>query len=282
MVKLRISAKSTIPTISKGEVVIKTCNRSETYGGEGEIPQSVVTHLFRVVSGLESNLVGEKAIQGQVKDAYLYASDNNLSSSMHMLFQRALYVGKKVRTNTGINRGAVSHSQAAVDLLINSNISLGNRKITLIGAHNMNQKIIAYLLKKGAKTIFLGNRTFHKAESMAKEIGSEAFTLDKLSEQLIDTDILISATSAPHYIVTNKNYPSGKKMTIIDLALPSDVDPSIVDKEPVKYITIDHVEDSVNINLEKRSLELKKASMIVESEIEIFMNNQAERLGRSV
>lgn len=274
MISLEIFDKAHSPAPCSGEVVIKTCNRSEVYSGAGEIPIEVVSRLFRVVCGLESNLIGEKAIQGQVKAAYLEACENQLSSSMHKLFQRALYVGKKIRSHTGINKGAVSYSQAAVDILMKKNIIEESMKISLIGAHIMNDKIISYLLKKGASTIFLGNRTYHKAKEIADKYGSEAFSLDQLTDQLLDTDILITASSAPHYLINANNFPANKKMTIIDLAMPADVDPELAAREYIDYITLEHIENTVSQNLEKRELELEKAGRMVDEEIDWFMAYQ--------
>ncbi|MGL1893504.1 MAG: hypothetical protein OCD02_17840 [Spirochaetaceae bacterium] len=280
MVKVEILNKDTFVPQRDKHVVLNTCNRTEIYSGEGEIPEEVIKHLFRVTTGLESSLIGEKAIQGQVKEAYKTASETGLSSSIHKLFQRALNVGKNVRTNTGINRGAVSHSQATVDLLINLNLNLKNSHITLIGAHNLNEKIIYYLLKKGAETVFLGNRTYYKAKEISEKYNSAAFHLDTLKEVLQKTDILITATAAPHAIIHKDNFPMDKEMTIIDLAVPSDTDIDVQNLDNVHYVDNTGVEKTVNVNLGIRELEFKKASIIVENEVELFLEklkNDTER-----
>lgn len=272
MISLEIKSRDEHIHSTTEAVYLKTCNRTEVYSGDGEIPVDIIRHLFRVTTGLESNLIGEKAIQGQVREAYKLGSKKPLSSSLHKLFQRALYVGKRVRTETGINRGAVSHSQAAVDLLINLDLDLKGSHITLIGAHNMNEKIMLYLKRKGAETIFLGNRTFDKAKDLADKQGSKAFHMDSLEEVLKNTDILITATSAPHHIIHKKNFPLTKDMTIIDLAVPEDVDRDVKELKNVHYIDNRKVEKSVNQNLAQREDEIKKATEIVEDEITLFLD----------
>jgi len=271
VVKVEILNKESVVTKESEQIVLKTCNRTEIYSGDGEIPKDIIKHLFRVTTGLESSLIGEKAIQGQVKEAYKLASNNLKSSSLHKLFQRALNVGKNVRTNTDINRGAVSHSQATVDLLIKLNINLKDSFITLVGAHNLNEKIICYLLNKGAETVFLGNRTFSKAKEISAKYNSQAFHLDDLNIILKKTDILITATAAPHAVIHRDNFPMDKSMTIIDLALPADTDLDVQNLKNVQYINNSGVEQTVNLNLNKRGLELKKASIIVENEVELFL-----------
>lgn len=263
-----------------GCVALATCNRTEIYKGDGEIPESVIRHLFRVTTGLESSLVGEKAIQGQVKEAYIRASVNKLSTSLHKLFQQALYVGKKVRTETGINRGAVSHSQATVDLLLTLKLDIRNSFITIIGAHNMNDKILFYLTKKGARTTFIGNRTYNKAKDLAAKYDSTVFHFDHLKNILNKTDILITSTSAPHPIIKSEKFPRNRSMTIIDLAVPSDIEDEIKQFSGVRYINNTGVEKTVNQNLELRTKEIEKAQEIVESEIDLFLHklqNNKER-----
>lgn len=281
MISLEIKSSDKFATPKPGTVVLKTCNRSEIYSGSGDIPIDIVRHLFRITTGLESNLVGENAIQGQVKEAYNRAKENNISSSLHKLFQKALYVGKKVRTETGINRGAVSHSQAAVDLLLKLNLDLENAFITLIGAHNMNDKIIYHLARKGAKTVFLGNRTFNKAKEIAKKYNSGVFHLDSLTSILNKTDILISATSAPHSIINSSNFPKGRQMTIVDLAIPQDISKEIINLDGIKYYNNSGVEDRVNQNLSLRKKEITLASIIVDNEVNDFLKKIKDDKERS-
>ncbi len=256
-------------------VFLQTCNRVELYSGGGHIPQNIISHLFRVVAGLESSLVGESAIQGQVKIAYLSASMNyRLDKSLHKLFQTALFVGKKVRSETSISQGAVSHSQAAANIICRSVKEIGNSLITVIGVHNINENIIRYLTKKGAGHIFIGNRTFDKAKALSIKYGCRAFRFNELKKILYQTDILISATSAPHLIIKQDIFPKNKKMHIIDLAVPRDIDETIGSLVDVKLFNIEMLERLVEQNIDKRKDAITNAEHIVNQEVERFVNWQ--------
>ncbi len=260
-----------IHSLNEG-VFLQTCNRVELYSGHGHIPQNIISHLFRVVSGLESSLVGETSIQGQVKKAYLSASVNNrLDKSLHKLFQTALYVGKKVRSETSISQGAVSHSQAAVNIICRSFHEICNSHITVVGVHNINENIIKYLTKKGAKTIFIGTRTYDKAKALSMKCGCQAFKFIELKKILRQTDILISATSAPHLIVTQDIFPENKKMFIIDLAVPRDIDENIGSLNGVELFNIEMLERLVEQNIDNRKDAIADAEHIINQEVERFI-----------
>lgn len=280
MVKIEVLNKNDVSLEVRNQVVLSTCNRAEVYSGDGEIPKEVIRHLFRVTSGLESSLIGEKAIQGQVKEAYSRAAALGLTSSLHKLFQRALNVGKKVRTVTGINKGAVSHSQAAVDLLLKLDLNISDSFITIIGANHLNDKIIYYLNRKGAKTVFIGNRTYEKAEKIAERHKSEVFHLNDLHSVLERSDIIITATSAPHTIIHKEHIPTDREITIIDLAVPADTGEEVINMENITYYNNAGVEETVNLNLDTRRLEIEKAAVIVDQEVEKFiakLRNDRER-----
>ena len=256
-------------------VAINTCNRLEIYYGEGYISDYIVNHLFRVVAGLESNLLGEIAIQGQVKKAYCKAIEKyQLSKSLHQLFQHALYVGKRIKTETAMSRGAISHSQVALEVILQSGIYLTNALITLIGAHKLNEDIIKYIKIKGGETIFLANRNFEKAQLIASKWGCKVFRLEQLKEILSFTDILITATSAPHLIIKKSDFPVGKEMFIIDLAFPRDVDEQIGLMDNVTLYNLEDIEHHVNQNIDKRKSEIKKAERIICDETFRFFEKQ--------
>jgi glutamyl-tRNA reductase len=252
-------------------IFIKTCNRLEFYYGDGVIPIDVARHLFQMVSGLESSMIGEIAVQGQVKNSYKQACERYaLSKSLHMLFQTALSVGKRVRNESSISKGAVSHSNAAVDLICKSGLAIEKSQITIIGANKINEDIIRFLKSKGAETILLGNRTYDKASQIALRNGCHTFRLENLSGFLSFTDILISSTSAPHFIVPKSIFPSEKKMLILDMAFPRDVDPEIGFMENVRLYNIESIEKYVMQNIGKRKKEIEKARSVIERELEIF------------
>ena len=256
-------------------VFVKTCNRLEFYFGEGEIPVEIARYLFRLVSGLESCLVGEIAIQGQIKASYLEASRRyKLSKSLHALFQTALSVGKRVRSESSISKGAMSHSNAVVNIICTSGINLGSSLITLVGAHKLNEDIIRFLKSKGAETIILGNKNYNKALQISSKHDCTAFRLELLPDLLPFTDILITATAAPHLIVKKDLFPTDKKMLIIDLAFPRDVDPRIEALENVTLYNLESIEKHVSHNIENRKAQIENAQIIIERELKLFYEKQ--------
>ena len=249
-------------------VFLQTCNRVELYYGDGDIPDDVARHLFRVVCGLESAITGEKAVQGQVKDAYLAARNSQkLPTPMHKLFESALQIGKRVRNETEISHGAVSHSLAAIEIIEQEKIDLENSRITIIGVNKLTADIIKFLQNKGAKLVFLANRTEEKARKMAQPFGIEVYTLDEKAAFMHDTDILISATSAPNAIICKSDINPNKKLLAIDLAFPRDIEPDVTEIEGVTLYNLHDVEQKVKDNISIREDEIKKAEALIEEEI---------------
>ena len=249
-------------------ILLKTCNRTELYWGEGEIPIPVIRHLYRVASGLESGLVGERAIQGQLKNAYREACERyKLSSQLHKLFQTAMHTGKRVRTETGISEGAVSHSQLTVDILKKEFIHWNQKIVSIIGVNKLTEDILKFLTAKQTVSVFLSNRNLEKAEMLAKQYLGIAVSLHKKKQMLALTDILICATSAPHTIIKQEDIPSGKEMLIFDLAFPRDVEISLASKKGIRIFDLDDVEQFAKNNLTRRSKEIEKAERIIEHEI---------------
>ena len=252
-------------------VLLQTCDRVELYWGEGSVPAPIAHHLFSVVSGLESSLIGECAIQGQVKNCYQASSEKFvLSSSLHRLFQTALSVGKRVRTDSAISQGAISHSQAVIECLIQEKVQLKNALITLLGVNKLNEDIIKFLQSKGAYSIFLGNRYFEKAQVQAEKYGCKAFQLDQMQPFLDYTDVLITATSAPHLIVRPEHISQNQKILILDLAFPRDVDESIGLLPNVTLYNLEDIKLRVNQNKEARMKEMEVAFQIIDEEVEKF------------
>lgn len=250
-------------------VFLQTCNRVELYYGDGEIPDSVARHLFRVVCGLESAIVGERAVQGQVKEAYLSARDSGekLSTGLHKLFECALQIGKRVRTETQISHGAVSHSLAAIELIEREHINLKNARIVIIGVNKLTGDIIKFLKNKGAELMFLANRTESKAHQLADPYGIEVFRLDEKRDFLREADILISATSAPHAIVFKDDLNGHSPLLAIDLAFPRDIDPEVIELPGVRLYNLQDVEQLVQGNISVRQEEVAKAELMIEEEI---------------
>ena len=249
-------------------VFLQTCNRVELYYGDGDIPDDVARHLFRVVCGLESAITGEKAVQGQVKDAYLAARNSQkLPAEMHKLFESALQIGKRVRNETEISHGAVSHSLAAIEIIEQEKIDLQNARITIIGVNKLTADIIKFLHNKGAKLVFLANRTEEKARKMAQPFGIEVFALEDKATFMRDTDILISATSAPNSIICKSDIIPKHRLLAIDLAFPRDIEPDVTEIEGVRLYNLHDVEQKVKDNISIREDEVKKAEALIEEEI---------------
>jgi glutamyl-tRNA reductase len=260
--------KSICQQISQPSVFLQTCNRVELYSGNGDVPDSVARHLFRVVSGLESALIGEQAVQGQVKNAYLTAREQyHLPAQMHKLFESALLVGKRVRNETEISHGAVSHSLAAIEILEKEHIDLIKAHITIIGVNKLTSDILKFLKNKGAQNVFLANRSIDKAQALAEDMGYQAYGLEDKKQWLEDTDILISATSAPQLIVKREDIKTDKHLLAIDLAFPRDIDPELAKDKWVTLYNITDVEHRVQHNISVRLSEVKKAENIIEEEI---------------
>lgn len=282
-----VSSVSSVPYI-----FLKTCNRSEIYYDDGKEPgvsDDVARHLFRVISGLESAIMGERAVQGQVKEAYYTAkAQRPLPTELHKLFQSALQVGKRVRNETEISHGAVSHSLAAIEILEEellggsvTNLSsqclkLQNAHITIIGVNKLTADILKFLQNKGAKMVFLANRSQIKAHHLADPLGIKVYTLEEKTDFLTHTDILISATSAPHLIIHKEDIPEDKSLLAIDLAFPRDIDSKLKELPNVHLFNIRDVEMKVRQNLDVRVAEVKRAEEIIEEEIK-ELNEALER-----
>ena len=254
--------------VERGAVLLQTCNRVELYYGEGDVPDDVARHLFRVTAGLESALIGERAVQGQVKDSYQQAQlQYRLTAEMHKLFSCALEVGKRVRTETEISQGAVSHSLAAIEILQQEQVDLSQSRITIIGVNKLTSDILKFLKNKGARMVFLANRSQMKAHQLADPLGISVFELHDKQRFLADTDILISATSAPHAVIDATDIPAGKKLLAIDLAFPRDIDPSVGRLPNVRLYNLSDVERRVRENISIRKSEVVRAEAIIEEEI---------------
>jgi len=259
-------------------VLLQTCNRIELYCGDGDVPDEVANHLFRVVSGLESALIGEQAVQGQVKEAYRQARlQHQLSAPMHKLFEYALLVGKRVRNETEISHGAVSHSLAAIEIIEDENIKLADARITIIGVNKLTEDILKFLKNKGAKMVFLANRSLNKARKLADIVGCDVCDFSEKRAFLRDTDILISATSAPHLIVKAEEIDINKKLLAIDLAFPRDIDPVLSRMPNVRLFNITDVEQKVKHNISVRHNEVEKAEHIIDEEIKELQDTLKRR-----
>jgi glutamyl-tRNA reductase len=298
-------------------VVISTCNRTEVYlvvGGAGgdlvqaegdvlgllarragirptELAQEIYSprncdaarQLYRVTAGLESMIVGEAEIQGQVRRAHEAAMRAGTTGAFsNRLFAAALTTGKRVRTETEIGSSRVSVPSVAVDLALSVLGTLEERHVVILGAGETSELTARALADQGAGTIFVANRHADRALSLAERFGGRVVGLDGLPEQLLHADIVLSSTSSPHPIVGREELelvmaergeespPARRGLLLIDIAVPRDIDPGCGELEGVTLYDIDDLQAVVARNLDTRASEIPRAQEIVEEEIHRF------------
>ncbi|HEX2086971.1 MAG TPA: glutamyl-tRNA reductase [Solirubrobacteraceae bacterium] len=288
-------------------VAISTCNRTEVYlvasdgveaesaalgalaGRAGIRPTELAEviysprncdaarQLFRVTAGLESMIVGESEVQGQVKRAYEAALAAGTTGSLsNRLFGAALAAGKRVRAETGIGAGAASVSSVAVDVATEVLGDLAGRPVVIIGAGETSELTAQALAAKGVSTIFVANRHAARARSLADRFGGTVLPLDRLPEQLEHADVLLCATASPHAIVGRDELElvmearRGRPLLVLDIAVPRDVDPACAELDGVRVVDMDGLQRVVATNVQGRGSEAARGEEIVEEEIGRF------------
>jgi glutamyl-tRNA reductase len=239
--------------------------------------REAVRHLFRVAASLDSLIMGEPQILGQVKEAYRRAVDHRATGVLlNRLVHHALRAAKRVRTETGIAGNAVSVSYAAVELAKKIFGGLHGKTILLIGAGEMSELAARHLLRQGVERILIANRTYARAEEMATAFGGSPVAFDRLSEVLPEVDIVIASTGAPGYVITAEMVAAALRrrrnrlLFLIDIAVPRDIDPAAAEIDNVYLYNIDHLQDVVDANRETRHAEAAKAEGIVAEEVAVF------------
>ncbi len=236
-----------------------------------------IRHLFRVTSSLDSMVVGEPQVLGQVRRAYSIALEAGTAGRiLNRLVHHAFRVAKRVRTETGIGANAVSISYMAVELGKKIFNSLEGHTALLIGAGEMAELSARHLLNAGVSRVLLANRTEERSNKLAAELGGEKVDFDKLSDYLAEADIIISSTASDQYLVTEamarealskrRNRPS----FFIDISVPRNVDPAVGKIPNVFVFDIDDLESVISSNIREREREAERAELIVESEIMQF------------
>jgi glutamyl-tRNA reductase len=233
-------------------------------------------HLFEVVAGLDSMVLGETEIQGQVKQAYDLALNHGFTAkTLNKLFQQAFATGKKVRSETLIQRGSTSVGSVAVDLAEKVH-DLKACQIMLVGAGEMSRVCAQSLMSRGAKSIIVSNRHFDKAELLAAEMGGVALPYDDLEDKMHEVDIVISSTSAPHYVITEPMMKKVMKkrgwrsMFVIDIAVPRDVDPVVNSLDGVYLYDIDALQSIAMEGRKERERQLSVCLEIVGQQLNKF------------
>lgn len=266
---------------------IKTCNRSELYlildkdclndfnfeNFMVEWDDDALRHLLRLSCGLESMIIGEDQILGQIKDVRQKSVSNGYSGPiLNTVFTKAVHVGQSVRKRTNINRGSISIGSAAVELAESVHGYLKCKKVLVVGAGKMGTLVAKALAEKRLKAIVVANRTYDRATCLAKELGGSAIHFDMLDEAMGDADVIISATGAPHSILTYEKVKNAvspekcKNMVMVDIANPRDIDED-VKKLGVKLFNIDDLRGIADQNKKMRESEAKEAESIIEEEL---------------
>ena len=286
-------------------VVVSTCNRVEVYGVtpkvNGNIPHlfqllagssddfspylyvkegaEAAQHLFSVASGLDSMVLGETEITGQVKQAYLAAQDAKLTGRVtNRLFQTALQVAKEIRTQTAIGRGATSVGSVAVELAERIfDHDLSAKTVMILGAGKMGEACVRHLAKKGARSILVSNRSYDRALNLATEFGGRAIRFDEYLAAMAEADIVVSSTGAPDTILHRSEVASvmaarhHRPLFLIDIAVPRDIDADVDQLENVYLYNVDHLDAIMSENLRLREQELHRCHAILQKHTEVLL-----------
>jgi glutamyl-tRNA reductase len=236
-----------------------------------------VRHLFGVAAGLDSMIVGEAEVQGQVKRAYELALVEGVTGPVsNRLFKDALGAGKRVRTETAISRAHVSVSSVAVELARGTLGELDARSVLVIGAGENGELTARALHERGVSTVFVANRHYDRAIGLAQRFGGHAVRFEELPRQLIEADIVVSATASPHQIVGRDEMAlvadqrDGRPLLMIDIAVPRDIEPSVREVRGVTLYDMDDLQREVDRNMGSREAEAVRARRLVDQEVERF------------
>ena len=286
-----------------GGVLLSTCNRTEFYlndpseaaghaiwallserlgdGREASMygyttrDRDAVRHLYRVSAGLDSMILGESQIQGQVRQAW-ETSRAQAGPVLHRLFQTALLVGSRVRSETALGVGAASAPSAAVALASKIFGSLAGRVAVILGAGDVAELAAACLVDEGVAVTLVANRTYERAKVVAEQLGTRAATLDEVWDQFSTVDIVLCSTAAPHAVVTWERVADpirrrgGRPLCVLDLAVPRDVEPAVGQLEHVFLYDIDDLQAVAAQGADERRAVVPAAERIVDEELEQF------------
>lgn len=297
-------------------VVIRTCNRLEAYVATEDnhgarlllekamrktIPydgrnfwyilqdDDCIRHLFSVVCGMDSLIVGEDQIQHQIRDAFMRARETgHVGKILYALFNNAIIVGKRVRTETDLNKGAVSVGYAAIELAEKEIGTLDGKSIAIVGAGDMAGVIAKNLVGKGPETVFVTNRTFERALELAKELDGMAVKMDRLVDMVARSDVVLVATSATHDVITLDVVVSAmcqrpeKPLLIIDVSLPVNTSEKVTSVDNVKLFTMASLDAIAAENVARRKGEISRAERIIRQEMARIEDERKTREANAV
>ena len=237
-----------------------------------------VRHVFRVASSLDAMVIGEPQIVGQFKAAYQGALEQEATGAiLNHLCERALYVAKRVRTETGVAQAAVSVPSAAVELARKIFGDLSGRTAMILGAGEMAELAARHLADEGVRSIIVSNRSYERAQELAGRLQGRAISFDDAKSEMVHSDVVISSTGAPHYVLSKADLTEiihlrrQRPLFLIDIAVPRDIDPSVNDLDNVYLYDIDDLEGVVQANLRERQKEAERAEALVEKEVTQFI-----------
>jgi len=237
----------------------------------------VVKHIFRVASGLDSMILGEPQIGGQVRKAFLTAQElGTLDSLLQQLFDNTMRVSKRVRTETGIGEHAVSVPYAAVELAKKIFGDLRGLQVLLLGAGEMGELTAEHLHALHVKQVFVANRSHERAVELATRFEGEAVQFDRIDEHLAKCDIVVASTAAPHYLVEPHHVKRAREarrnrnLFLIDLSVPRNINPAVAEIDGAYLYNVDDLQQVADANLELRQQKAREAEQIVVREVEIF------------
>ena len=241
--------------------------------------KEAVEHLFRVSSSLDSMILGEAQILGQVKEAYSLARDlRSTGLVLNQLFEKAFSIAKKVREETGIAERSVSISSAAVELAQKIFDDLENRTVMLVGTGEMAELAAKHLISYGVKTVYVTSRTYERAANLARMLNGSALDFEAFKNELHRADIVITSTSAPNFIIKKEivekaiHERKNKPIFFIDIAVPRDIEPDVNDLENVYLYDIDDLQVVVSANIKEREKEAENAMNFISQEVTKFNN----------
>jgi glutamyl-tRNA reductase len=298
-------------------VIVSTCNRVEIYASTSIAPEAafaelkkfLVTHhafdgalgdelyffaephslhhLFKVASGLDSMVIGETEIFGQLKKAYELAFQHkHTGARLNKAFQRAFNVAKHIRTETNIQRGSVSVMSAAVELAEKIFSSLAEHEVLVIGAGETSEKTARALLSRGARGVVVTNRSPERATALAAELGGRAVPFEQWPDEFEQIDIAISSTAAPHHILDRaKLEPLMKRrkhrpLLLIDIAVPRDIDPAVSELDNVYLYNVDDLQSIADDYLNLRKEEIARCEKIIAEKVAALMEANKFSAGR--
>jgi len=295
-------------------VVLSTCNRTEVYArttlfhpavqdvrdylaGHGSVDpdelgdhlytyhdDAAVAHLFGVAAGVDSMIIGEGEILGQVRGAWRTAEEEGTAGQvLSRVFQQAVEVGKRSRTETGIGRHAVSVSSAAVALAVDRLGTLTTRRVLVLGAGDVGEGMAVALAGAGVAEIVVANRTPARANDLARRVGGRAISLGEVADALVTCDVLLSSTGAPEVILERSDVElvmerrDGRALLVVDVAIPRDVDPGVRQVFGVTLLDMDDMKSFADHSLAQRQREVGKVRAIVAEELERFRTEHTAR-----